>query len=373
MDGKSKILIVTQKVDIDDDLLGFMHGWISEFAKQCEQVTVVCLYMGKYDFPGNVRVLSLGKEKINNITHNTQHITQRIKYFYKFYKYIWQERKNYDSVFVHMIEIYTILGGWLWKLLKKPVGFWYAHGHISLKLKIAEKFCDIIFTSTPSGCRIKSRKIKVVGQGIDINKFLISNFPPFGDKQFQNNNEVFKIITIGRISLSKNYETLINAIDIVGRENLGKKIRVDIIGGVIYPEEKEYLASLQTMISEMKLDNIFNFAGPVANRDIIFCLQNADLFVNMGLTGSLDKAILEAMACGLPILTCNEALLAVLDEYIEKLMYKKYDYKDLAEKIKYIILLNDNDRKKISDDLRAIVVNDHSLEKLIAKILSGYF
>ena len=57
-----KLLICTQKVDKNDDLLGFFHAWIAEFAQNCEGVTVVCLFRGEVDLPENVRVLSLGKE-----------------------------------------------------------------------------------------------------------------------------------------------------------------------------------------------------------------------------------------------------------------------------------------------------------------------
>ena len=78
----------------------------------------------------------------------------------------------------------------------------------------------------------------------------------------------------------------------------------------------------------------------VANKNIVSFLQNADLFVNMGQTGSLDKAMVEAMACGLPILTCNEALEEVLEDYQEELMYPKKDYRSLAEKIEYIFTKN---------------------------------
>lgn len=49
-------------------------------------------------------------------------------------------------------------------------------------------------------------------------------------------------------------------------------------------------------------DSVY-LVGAVANRNIIPFLQEADLFVNTSHTGSLDKAIVEAMACGLPILT----------------------------------------------------------------------
>jgi hypothetical protein len=58
-----KLLIITQKVDINDPILGFFHRWIEEFAKHCEKITVICLYKGTYNLPNNVKVLSLGKEE----------------------------------------------------------------------------------------------------------------------------------------------------------------------------------------------------------------------------------------------------------------------------------------------------------------------
>ena len=58
-----KLLLVTQKVDEDDEVLGFMHRWIEEFAKHCEKVIVVCLREGSHSLPDNVEVHSLGKER----------------------------------------------------------------------------------------------------------------------------------------------------------------------------------------------------------------------------------------------------------------------------------------------------------------------
>ena len=71
-----KLLILTQKVDKNDDVLGFFHGWILEFAKNYEKVTVICLYEGKHDLPENVKVLSLGKERG----------VSKLKYILNFYK-----------------------------------------------------------------------------------------------------------------------------------------------------------------------------------------------------------------------------------------------------------------------------------------------
>ena len=54
-----RLLILTQKVDQNDDILGFFHGWIREFSKNFETITVISLGVGEYNLPANVRVLSL--------------------------------------------------------------------------------------------------------------------------------------------------------------------------------------------------------------------------------------------------------------------------------------------------------------------------
>jgi glycosyltransferase involved in cell wall biosynthesis len=344
-----KLLIITQKVDINDDVLGFMHDWIAEFAKVCERVTVICLEKGEFDLPNNVKVLSLGKEIGRS----------RIKYVCNFYKYIREEKDNYGKVFVHMNQQYVLLGGLFWKIWHKRISFWYAHGSVSMSLKIAERISDVIFTSTQSGFRTKSNKVKVVGQGIDVKKF-----KPELKKE---NVGIFRIITIGRISPVKDYETLIKAIEISVEG--GVKPEVKIIGGIGMPEQEKYLEDLKEMVKDKKLERVINFFGAVPNKNIVQYLQSSDLFVNMSYTGSLDKAILEAMACGLPVLTCNEALIDVLGKYQEMLVYSKGDYKSLAEKMTFFMNIDKSSLEKIKIDLREIVIKDHSLGGLIKKFI----
>ncbi len=370
-------MIITQKMDPNDDVLGFFHQWVKEFAKHCEKITVICLEEGEHDFFSarnakprsenskefsgtGVKVLSLGKEQLSVVSFQPS-VAKKLKYIFNFYKYIWRERKNYDAVFVHMNQIYVILGGIFWKLTGKKIGLWYAHGSVPSSLKLAEKMTDIVFTSTESGFRLASKKKKVVGQGIDTEKFKPC-------PEVRKNDGIFKIISIGRISPVKDYETLINAVEILTKGGL--EIKVDIVGAAGLPEQEKYLTGLKETVARKNLSGVINFAGAVSNKDIAPRLQSADLFVNMSHTGSLDKAILEAMACGLPILTCNEALLEVLGEYKEKLMYPKKDSEALAGKIKLIMDLNPDEKEKISADMREIVVKNHGLENFIKKIIS---
>src|SRR3989344_7648100 len=129
-----KLLIITQKIDKNDDLLGIYHKWVKKIAAKCESVRVICLYKGEYDLPDNVKVFSLGKEKKKS----------NFLYVVNFYKYIWKMRKQYDVVFVHMNPEYAILGGLFWKIWGKKVVLWYAHYLSNLKLKLAIVFADKI-------------------------------------------------------------------------------------------------------------------------------------------------------------------------------------------------------------------------------------
>ncbi|OGD67257.1 hypothetical protein A2442_00600 [Candidatus Campbellbacteria bacterium RIFOXYC2_FULL_35_25] len=347
-----KLLILTQKVDKNDDVLGFFHGWILEFAKNYEKVTVICLYEGKHDLPENVKVLSLGKERG----------VSKLKYILNFYKYIWQERAGYEQVFVHMNQVYVLLGGLFWRLWGKKVGLWYAHGSVPFSLRIAEKITNHVFTSTESGFRIDSKKKKVVGQGINLEIFKpgLNIIKP----------TIFSVVTVGRISPVKDYETLIKAIEKLVSGGINIKLR--IIGGVVLSEQEKYFDSLKLMVRQKNLENNIIFVGPVSNSEIPKYLKESDLFVNTSHTGSLDKTVLESMACGIPILNCNEAFLEVLGGFKERLMFPKNDFVILCDKIKEMFDLGDKGRKSLGIELRNTVAGNHSIGNLIKKIKSIY-
>ena len=119
-----RILICTQIMDRKDSALGFFQKWVASLAPHFEHVEVICLKEGEHFMPSNVHVSSLGKEKLFQDTlakNSTQTrfgtFLQRIRYSINFYKIIWQERNNYDAVFVHMNQEYVLLGGLIWKLL----------------------------------------------------------------------------------------------------------------------------------------------------------------------------------------------------------------------------------------------------------------
>lgn len=344
-----KILILTQKVDINDDVLGFFHGWIREFAQNCEKVTVICLYKGEYDLPKNVKVLSLGKEKLSNC------YIAKLLYCFNFYKYIWQERKNYDNVFVHMNQIYVILGGLFWRAWNKKVSLWYTHKQVSLSLRIAEKLVDTIFTASRESFRLPTKKLKVMGHGIDTDIF-----KPAENKK---PNDKFKILTVGRISPIKDVKTLVRA---AGQLKI-KNYELQIVGKAGTVEQEKYLQEVKDLVKELNIEDKVTFVGSVPNKEVLKYYQSADLFVNMAPTGGLDKAILEAMACGLPVIVANKTLKNDLEIFGKNFMFEHKNYKQLVQNINYVFDLGQEKRKKIGENFREIVTRKHNLGNLIKK------
>lgn len=328
---------MTQKVDQDDQNLGFFHRWIIEFAKHCESVIIICLEKGAHELPANVKVLSLGKEGNKS----------RGRYLLNFYRYIFQERKNYDAVFVHMNPIYVVLGGIVWKMLGKKISLWYTHKSVDLKLRIAEKFAHRIFTASPESFRLASKKVKIVGHGIDVDLFA-----PAKDVGQQGS----RIVSVGRISPVKNQLAMIQAFELA--RSHGYQGTLNIIGGAITVDDILYKKELEEYVSLHNLQNEVFFKGGVRPRDVISVYQQADLFINLSLTGSMDKAVLEAMACGLKILTSNEAFKNIVAA--ENLT--DGTPADIAAKIEIL------STRPVIFRWREYVVNNHSLISLIGHL-----
>jgi len=275
-----KLLIVTQVVDTEHPILGFFHRWIEEFAKHCEQVHVICLQAGTHSLPENVTVHSLEKEAGSS----------RLKRLWLFYKYIWQLRHEYDNVFVHMNQVYVILGGLLWRVWGKKIGLWYMHGTVSSSLKVAEKITHSIFSGSKKSFRLASRKLLVTGHGIDTEHFCYSG-----------EQKTFDLITVGRIGQSKNLMVQIDVVKELAEQ--GVDISLMVVGGAVTQAEKRYEGELHSYAKQCSLEDRIKFIGRVPQSDLPAMLSKAKVFVTTAQNGSLDKAILEAMSCGLTVVS----------------------------------------------------------------------
>lgn len=280
-----RILIVTQTVDSSDPVLGFFHRWIEEFAQHYQAVEVVCLRQGTFSLPGNVTVHSLGKEAGGN----------RVLYAVRFLKYIWALRHSYDVVFVHMNPEYVVLGGLLWRALGKRVGLWYVHKSVTLYLRIAALLVDHIFSASKESIRIKSPKVFITGHGVDTDFFSPDSSVARGSH----------FLSVGRLMQSKRHDLAI-------REAAQKHAALRIAG------EGSLRTELEAIARELGAD--VTFLGGISHSALRDEYRRAAKLIHRSETGSLDKVVLEAAACGCLVDTTDPALarLPLSPEYVQE-------------------------------------------------------
>lgn len=324
-----RVLILTQKVDKNDDILGFFHRWIIEFAGRCEKVIVVCLEKGKYDLPANVEVLSLGKE-----LHDTHTVFQKVRYAANFFTYAWTRRNDYDAVFVHMNPIYVALGGWQWRLCGKRIVLWYTHKNVDFKLRVAEFFSDRIVTASAESFRLKSSKVLVVGHGIPVEEFA-----RIAEVRHWMKDGVLHVVAVGRITPIKNFDVLVRAVAML-RER-GVQVRVTIVGGESIMSDSSCAKKLHALVNELQIADHIVFAGAIPNSEIARYYGENDVSVNLCPDGGVDKVVLESMAAGCIPFASNRAFDEYFGSYANDLRVTYRDPADLAKKLDAIRSRND--------------------------------
>lgn len=270
-----KFLVITQKVDKNDPVLGFFHRWIEEFAKNFEKITVICLEKGEFNLPKNVRVFSLGKEEKKS----------KIQYLINFYHYIWDERNNYDSVFVHMNQEYVLLAGDIWRLMGKKVYLWRNHAKGNLLTVLAVWLSHKVFYTSPSSFTARFKKSVQMPVGIDTDFFKPNPRVPRIPNSY---------LFLGRIAPVK------RVLEFVEWFNNLEGNPTATIAGAALPKDKDY----EDLVRNRASDRV-RFMGAVTREEAKDLYQSHETYVNFTPAGSFDKTILEAAACGAKLIVRN--------------------------------------------------------------------
>jgi len=255
----------------------------------------------------------------------------------------------------------AIFAKWLYKkLLVLRTGY-----TISLSLKnpntikkimarLVERFsyanADCCFVSSRFDLRYIKKKyhtknIVCVPNFIDINKFFPLGFLPKKE-----------LIYIGRLSEEKNLVHLIRALrktnfnlDIYGKGHLEKKLK-----------------------SLAKKNNVrVLFKGSVPNSKIPKILSDYQLFILPSFYEGMPKALLEAMACGLPCIGTDVRGINEVIKHNYNGLLVKTDSKSIRRGV--LKLMNDKKlRERLGKNARKTIEREYSLEKVMKKEIKIY-
>jgi glycosyltransferase involved in cell wall biosynthesis len=345
--------MLTPRIDPEDDLRGFIYDWVIGLSEKIDKLVVITAKIGSVELPRNVEVHPLTEKDES---------PSLFKFFYRFNLKIIKilRKEKIDVIFSHMYPEFTIFSALYAKLFRIPIVTWYTHKAVTLNLRLALFSSDRIVTASKESFRIKSNKVRIIGHGINVDRF----------KANPSKNEIPIILSLSRISPIKDHETFIRAISTLTHEK-NINIKACIVGRPHEETDERYYEKLKQLVKQQGLQDDIVFEGFIPHRDIHKYYQSCDVFVNTSHTGSIDKSVLEAMACEKPIVTCNEAFVDVLRDYSERCMFEKKDYQQLSEKIEYF-LKNAKEAGKIGKNLREIVVKNHSTITLIDNLYNVF-
>ncbi len=281
MQTNKGLFVATQVVDERDTNLAFFVSWLAELAKHASIVHVTCWKEGEHaSLPANVHIHPMPKGKM--------------KRMWALMRLSWKVRKEVDAVFVHMMAPVAAALGWYWKLLGKRLVLWYTHGSIPMSLRVANVFVDKICTATAESMRLPSSKKIVTGHGIDTDTFHIASVTrkPI-------------LLTVGRVSPRKKLEELIQLASRIREQNPDLKFYLDIVGEPYLESDHTYQEAMRALTTNKNLSDVVRFRGALLGKDLISEYQEAALFVTASQTGSLDKAVLESLACGTPVMAAS--------------------------------------------------------------------
>jgi glycosyltransferase involved in cell wall biosynthesis len=167
--------------------------------------------------------------------------------------------------------------------------------------------------------------IQVIADGVDV-----SHFQPV---ERQNRTPPIRLLMIGRLIPRKNINLLFEALPKVQAKY---SFRVQIVGDG--PERK----ALEQKVEKGKLAFLVDFVGSVPYGKLIDYYNEADVFVHCSEAEGMPLVVLEAMACGLPIVgTKVQGIEDLIEHGQNGYLFEPGDTDILAKYLSHIIDMKD--------------------------------
>lgn len=225
--------------------------------------------------------------------------------------------------------------------------------HYSLK-KIKSNICCSKILADLLNKKYPYMNFKYVDNGVDTGKFY-----PITDKSNLRNKLILPLdkkifIWVGAFIDRKSPITLVKAIQKLNQNNT---FFIFCGGGDLQQNSEKELLNNKNILFTGKIDNIDEY------------LKAADYYISTSFSEGLPNSVLEAMACGLPVILSDIPQHKYILKSINNFCFKTGDSQDLVDKI---ISVLKNDYEKHSKDSVNIVKNNFSAENMSLKYQKYY-
>lgn len=345
-----RLLLLVFCIDEDHPVLAWQAAVARRLGERVERLVVLADKIGNHaPFESNTRIAAF-PGKVLGIPHRLG-----ARFLLNPFVFRLCREERIERVLIHMAHKWAYSLYPAFAALRLPVTTWYAHGTVSPSLKLAVAASDRMLTSSPEGCRVPSRKVVSIGQAIDTSLFLPGNAA---------SRE--RVVYVGRISERKRVHAIYEVARCVVRQGTGIS-GFDIVGAPLTRDDLAYCNALQMRVWRDGMERCFRFHGVVPQARIGEFYERAFLHLNLSHTGSLDKTVMEALACGCPVLTTNPPFKDLLKEW--PWMYMD-DEEVPAVAAKVIEAFKDPSRVP-GERLRELIESRHSMATYPDRVLAN--
>ncbi len=342
-----RVVFICQAVDLDDPVLPTTVRWIEALAneRRVERVTVLALRVGRYELPANVVVRRFGRSRrLATASAFLNEVARSV-------------RGRPDFFFVYQGGPYPPMLMPFKLMLRIPIVQWKAHPVITPAMSRHARWCDdLILTSARAAFPMDLDKVRVMGQGVDTKRFRIEERPRIGD-----------LIAVGRVAPIKGVHQMIEALAHANR-TYRTEHKLNIYGPTM-AADAAYEAKAEALIERLGAGDWVALHGPVGQDRLPDLLNAHRASLNFS-AGAIDKTAVEAMACGLPVISTNEAIIEVLPPDLQPILVPdRESTEDQARVIHALLDRPDAEIRQLGQRVRELAVADHSIDHLFDRIL----
>lgn len=286
-----------------------------------------------------------------------------------------EEPQILHSFLFHSILLGRIVG----KIYKVPIIISSIHSEYvggflrNRLLQITDNLDDVVTIVSQKAAEtmiiskiLSTNKLLVIYNGIDLNKFIFQDKKTREEIREELNlkKDDKVLISVARLFEAKGYPYLIEAIKILKKKYLDIKL-------LILGEGKEK-NKLEEQIRDSNLEKNISLLGRKEN--VSDYLNASDIFVLASLWEALGCVILEAMACGLPVIATNVGgIPEIIEDNVSGFLVSSKNPEALAQKIDYLLGLDEQKRLELGNRGRKIIEEKFSLDRMVESYENLYY
>ena len=215
----------------------------------------------------------------------------------------------------------------------------------------------------------KPRKVRLVSNGIDVERFerARQGFDRESYRRGLPSSARLLVGITGELREHKGQEDLVRAARLVTREFADVDF---LIAGDDASPDKRYRARLERLIRELGLEGRVHLLGWL--KDVAPFLHTIDLFVSSSRSEPFGLAIVEAMACGLPVVaTATGGAQEIIEDDRTGKLVPAGDVEAMAEALR-ALLKDEDERARLSERARKAARERFSLDRMVASTEQVY-